>query len=37
MISFVKGKFDKLASIAIVAAALSLVGVTTSGYMTKKL
>ena len=37
MISFVKGKFDKLASIAIVAAALMLVGVTTAGYMRKKL
>ena len=37
MTSFVKGKFDKLASIAIVTAALLLVGVTTAGYMTKKL
>ena len=37
MIAFIKGKFDKLAAIAIVTAALLLVGVTTAGYMTKKL
>ena len=37
MTSFVKYKFDRLASIAIVAAALLLVGVMTSSYMSKKL
>ena len=37
MIAFIKGKFDKLASIAIVTAALLLVGITTAGYMAKKL
>ena len=37
MIYFVKGKFDRLASIAIVAAAFLLVGITTAGYMSKKL
>ena len=37
MIAFIKGKFDKLAAIAIVTAALLLVGITTAGYMAKKL
>ena len=37
MIAFVKGKFDKLAAIAIVVAALSLVGATSANYMIKKL